>query len=130
MPTRPQLSISKTDYKVARSCAAKLYYRMNKYPSSKDGDEYIELLAEGGYMIGAIASLLFEDAVLVDEPDHDQAVALTQEYFKHENIILLEAAFESQRKFARPDILIKQGDTLTLIEVKAKSFDSSVENPI
>jgi hypothetical protein len=129
MPTRPPLSISKTDYKVARSCPAKLYYRMNKYPSTKDGDEYMELLAEGGYMIGAIASLLFEGAVLVDEPDHDKAVALTQEYFKQENIILLEAAFENQGKFARPDILIKQGNTLTLIEVKAKSFDSTEENP-
>ncbi len=80
-------------------------------------------------MIGAIASLLFENAVLVDEPDHDKAVALTKEYFKRENIILLEAAFESQGKFARPDILIKQGNALTLIEVKAKSFDSSEERP-
>ena len=129
MSSRPFLSISKTDYKVARSCAAKLYYRMNKYPSTKDGDEYIELLAEGGYMIGAIASLLFENAILVDEPDHDKAVALTREYFKQENIILLEAAFESQGKFARPDILIKQGDALTLIEVKAKSFESSEGDP-
>lgn len=127
--TSRELSISKTDYKVARACPAKLYYRMNKYPSIKDGDEYMELLAEGGYMIGAIASLLFEDAVLVDEPDHDKAVAMTQEYIKQENIILLEAAFESQGKFARPDILIKQGDALTLIEVKAKSFDSSEEDP-
>lgn len=127
MPKR-QLLISKTDYKVARSCPAKLYYRMNKYPSAKDGDEYIELLAEGGYMIGAIATLLFDNAVLVDEPDHDKAAALTQEYFKQENIILLEAAFESKGKFARPDILIKQGDALTLIEVKAKSFDSTEEN--
>jgi hypothetical protein len=123
------LSISKTDYKVARSCAAKLYYRMNKYPSTKDGDEYMELLAEGGYMIGAIASLLFEDALLVDEPDHDKSVAMTREYFKQDNIILLEAAFESNGKFARPDILIKQGNALTLIEVKAKSFDSTEENP-
>ena len=129
MPTRPPLSISKTDYKVARSCPAKLYYRMKKYPSTKDGDAYMELLAEGGYMIGAIASLLFEGAVLVDEPDHAKAVTLTQEYFKQANIILLEAAFESNGKFARPDILIKQGDTLTLIEVKAKSFDSTEENP-
>lgn len=129
MQTPRLLSISKTDYKVARSCPAKLYYRMNKYPSTRDDDEYMQLLAEGGYMIGAIASLLFEDAVLVDEPDHDKAVALTNEYFKQENIILLEAAFESKNKFARPDILIKQGDTLTLVEVKAKSFDSSEENP-
>jgi hypothetical protein len=123
------LAISKTDYKVARACPAKLYYRMNKYPSTKDGDEYMELLAEGGYMIGAIASLLFEDALLVDEPDHDKSVAMTREYFKQDNIILLEAAFESNGKFARPDILIKQGNALTLIEVKAKSFDSTEENP-
>jgi hypothetical protein len=129
MPTRPPLAISKTDYKVARSCLTKLYYRMNKYPSAQDGDEYMELLAEGGYMIGSIATLLFDNAILVDEPDHDKAVALTKEYFKQENIILLEAAFESQGKFARPDILIKQGNTLTLIEVKAKSFDSTEGNP-
>lgn len=126
---KPQLAISKTDFKVARECPAKLYYRMLKYPSNKDGDEYMDLLAEGGYMIGAIASLLFEDTILVDEPDHDKAVKLTEEYFKHETIILLEAAFESKGKFARPDILIKQGNQLTLIEVKAKSFDSSEENP-
>lgn len=124
-----KFSISKTDYKVARSCPAKLYYRMNKYPSIKDGDEYMELLAEGGYMISAIASLLFDGAVLVDEPDHDKAVMLTVEYLKQENIILLEAAFESKGKFARPDIFIKQGNALTLIEVKAKSFDSGEEDP-
>ena len=123
------LALSKTDYKVAQDCPTKLYYRMLKYPSNKDGDEYVELLAQGGYMIGAIASLLFADAILVDEPDHDKAKQLTEEYFKQENITLLEAAFESKGKFARPDILIKQGNHLTLIEVKAKSFDSSEENP-
>lgn len=102
---------------------------MNKYPSSKDGDEYMELLAEGGYMIGAIASLLFPEAILVDEPNHDKAVQITQKLIKKENVTLLEAAFESKGKFARPDILIKQGNHLTLIEVKAKSFDSTEANP-
>ena len=127
--SKPILALSKTDYKVAQDCPTKLYYRMLKYPSNKDGDEYVELLAQGGYMIGAIASLLFADAILVDEPDHDKARQLTEEYFKQENITLLEAAFESKGKFARPDILIKHGNDLTLIEVKAKSFDSSEENP-
>ncbi len=122
------LALSKTDYKIARSCLTKLYYRLRKYPSNVDGDEYMELLAQDGYMIGAIASLLFPDAVLVDEPDHDKAVQLTHQYLQQENVTLLEAAFESGGKFARPDILIKQGIHLTLIEVKAKSFDSSKEN--
>ncbi|MBK8784644.1 MAG: DUF2779 domain-containing protein [Anaerolineales bacterium] len=122
------LALSKTDYKIARSCLTKLYYRLRKYPSNVDGDEYMELLAQDGYMIGAIASLLFPDAVLVDEPDHDKAVQLTHQYFQQENVTLLEAAFESGGKFSRPDILIKQGDHLTLIEVKAKSFDSSKDS--
>lgn len=128
MPKR-SLALSKTDYKTARECPTKLYYRMNKYPSNTDGDEYIELLAEGGYMIGAIASLLFPDAIMVDEPDHFKAMGLTRGYFQRENVTLLEAAFESKGKFARPDILIKQGNHLVLIEVKAKSFDSSEEDP-
>jgi len=128
MPNR-SFSLSKTDYKVARECPTKLYYRMNKYPSAKDGDAYVELLAQGGYMIGAIASLLFPDAIMVDEPNHAKAMQLTREYFQRENVTLLEAAFDSNGKFARPDILVKQGTHLTLIEVKAKSFDSSEANP-
>jgi len=122
------LALSKTDYKTARDCHTKLYYRMLKYPSNKDEDEYMELLAQGGYMIGAIASLLFPEAISIYEPNHDKAVQVTQEHFQKENVTLLEAAFESNGKFARPDILIKTGDHLTLIEVKAKSFDSSEPN--
>lgn len=80
-------------------------------------------------MIGAIATLLFPSAVRVDEADHDQALARTHELMQRQNVTLLEPAFESHGKFARPDILIKAGPSLTLIEVKAKSFDSSAENP-
>ncbi len=123
------LALSKTDYKIARSCHTKLYYRMLKYPSNKDEDEYMELLAQGGYMIGAIASLLFPEAIAIYEPNHDKAVQITQEHLQKENVTLLEAAFVSNGKFARPDILIKIGDHLTLIEVKAKSFDSTEPIP-
>lgn len=80
-------------------------------------------------MIGAIASLLFPGAILVDEPNHDKALKITHDLIKKENVTLLEAAFESKGKFARPDILIKHGNHLTLIEVKAKSFDSTEASP-
>lgn len=119
------LLLSKTDYKIAQECPTKLYYRVCKYPSTKDDDEFMELLAQGGYMIGAIASLLFPDAILIDEPDHGKAIELTQNYLREENVTLLESAFESGGKFARPDILVKKGSNFTLIEVKAKSFDPS-----
>jgi Domain of unknown function(DUF2779) len=128
MPNHP-FALSKTDYKIARGCPTKLYYRMLKYPSNTDGDEYMELLAQGGYMIGAIASLLFPEAVAIYEPNHTKAVRITQEHLQKENVTLLEAAFVSRGKFARPDILIKKGVHLTLIEVKAKSFASTEPNP-
>jgi len=128
MPKR-LLSLSKTDYKTARDCPTKLYYRVLKYPSIKDEDEYMELLKDGGYMIGALASLLFPGAVPVYDADHEAAIQTTRGHLQKENIILLEAAFESKGKFTRPDILVKEGSRLTLIEVKAKAFDSSEPNP-
>ncbi len=127
--SRPLFAISKTDFKVARACPTKLYYRLNRYPSTRQTDPYLSLLSEGGYMISAIATLLFPNAVTVAETDHAQALARTQELMQRQNVTLLEPAFESQGKFARPDILIKTGPSLTLIEVKAKSFDSNTDNP-
>ena len=47
--------LSKSDFKVARSCATKLYYKKLDYLSVRDDDAYLRFLADGGYMIEAIA---------------------------------------------------------------------------
>ena len=47
--------LSKSDFKVAQTCPTKLYYKKNKYPSQKDENEYLVLLADGGFMIGRLA---------------------------------------------------------------------------
>ena len=39
--------LSKSDYKIARSCPTKLYYRKSHYPSALDADPYLERLADG-----------------------------------------------------------------------------------
>ena len=48
---------------------------------------------------------------------------------QREQVTLFEAAFESHGKFARADILVKNGAQLTLIEVKAASLDANQGNP-
>src|SRR6266480_3076111 len=41
--------LSKSDFKVARTCATKLYYKKLGYPSIRDDDQYLQFLADGGY---------------------------------------------------------------------------------
>ena len=44
-------------------------------------------------MIGAIAKLLFPEAVAINERGSQQALQATQELIAQENVTLLEAAF-------------------------------------
>ena len=50
--------LSKSDFKTARSCPTKLYYRKRGYPSLADGDEYLAFLAECASRLNVIASML------------------------------------------------------------------------
>lgn len=55
--------LSKSDFKIARTCATKLYYKKLGYPSARDGDEYLQFLADGVYMVEAVAKLLHPEGV-------------------------------------------------------------------
>jgi hypothetical protein len=116
------MHLSKSDFKVARTCGTKLYYRKLRYPSNLDGDPYLEFLADGGYMVETIAKLLFPEGTEIGFDSGDQAVALTQEAMKKENVTLFEATFLLDQLLARVDILEKRGKRIRLIEVKAKGF--------
>jgi len=113
-------TLSKSDFKVASGCITKLYYRKNKYPSATEGNEFMELLAEGGYMVGKLAQLLYPGEMI----DIKNAVADTAAHLSKQNVCLHEATILSNGKIIRIDILNKKGNTLELIEVKSKSWNS------
>jgi hypothetical protein len=119
--------LSKSDFKVARTCATKLYYRKLGYPSTRDDDEYLQFLANGGYMVEAIAKLLYPEGIEVgfDKGPEESAAETMRFLQRHESITLFEATLFVEQKLARTDILRKQGNTLELIEVKAKLIDTS-----
>jgi Domain of unknown function(DUF2779) len=114
--------LSKTDFKVAQTCATKLYYKKLGYPSTRDNDEYLQFLADGGYMVEAIAKLLHPEGIEVGfEKGPEESAAETMRLLQaHDTITLFEATILSGQKLARVDILRKQGNDLDLIEVKAK----------
>src|SRR5262249_50231766 len=124
--------LSKSDFKVARTCATKLYYRKLGYPSTLDDDKYLQFLADGGYMVETIAKLLYPGGIEIgfDKGPEESAAETIGLLNAHEEITLFEATLLFKQRLARVDILRKQGNTFELIEVKAKSVDTSTdENP-
>ena len=119
--------LSKSDFKVARTCATKLYYRKLGYASARDDDEYLQFLADGGYMVEAIAKLLYPEGIEVGfDNGPEESVAETMRLLQaHDTITLFEATLIFGEKLVRLDILRKQGDAFELIEVKSKLTDSS-----
>ena len=126
---RMKAYLSKSDFKVARTCATKLYYKKLGYPSTRDDDEYLKFLADGGYMVEAIAKLLYPEGIEIGfEKGPEESAAETMRVLQtHETVTLFEATLISGQKLARADVLRKQGNEFELIEVKAKLIDSSAK---
>ena len=118
--------LSKSDFKIARDCPTKLYYDKRGYASLVDGDEYMRLLAEGGYMVEEIARQLYPGGRAIDYfGGHEAAAKATADAVRPAHAVLYEATFISAGKLVRVDILEKNGNRFDLIEVKAKSWDSA-----
>lgn len=118
--------LTKSRYKLAKECAHKLFYTSKKeYYNSKFDDEFLLALAEGGFQVGELAKHYYPGGVNIDTLDFEQALKQTNQLLEKDNIIIYEAAFLSDTLFIRADIIIKSGNNIHLIEVKAKSFDPS-----
>ena len=119
------LYLSKSDFKVAQTCPTKLFYKKNGYPSANEENDYLMMLADGGYMVEKIAKLLHaEGREMKYGGAHEQAAQETLKALAADQITLFEATLMSGGKLARVDILKKSGNVFDLIEVKAKSYDT------
>ncbi len=117
--------LSKSDFKIASTCPKKLVYKKASFMTMNDANEYMEMLAQGGHIIGKYAQLTFANAIEVNGGTIDHVIDETKRYIEqNENITLLEAAFSSNGKVIRTDILEKKKNVLNIIEVKSKSHDS------
>ena len=116
--------LSKSDFKVAHTCPTKLWYKKHGYPTSSDQNEFMKMLANGGFIFGKLATLLFPKGVEI-EGGMEEAIRSTEEKLAtNENIILFEPAISINDQLVRVDILQKIGNVIRVIEVKSKSFDS------
>lgn len=122
---RPR-TLSKSDFIRARDCPAKLYFRENGYPDANERDAYMAMLADGGYMVEALAKARYPNGIQLEygrDPASD--FARTRAALEAPNVTLFEATLLVGRRQARVDILEKRGHVVRLIEVKAKSFNGT-----
>jgi hypothetical protein len=123
--------LTKSRYKLALECPVKLFYTGKKeYANVKVEDPFLEALAQGGFQVEELARMEYPEGVLVagEHFDYDGAIATTNELLQQENVVIFEAAFAFENLFIRTDILIKNGNNIELIEVKAKSFNPNDPN--
>lgn len=121
--------LTKSRFKLALECPTKLYYtgKRNIYYDGKLDNEFLKALAEGGFQVGELAKLYYRNGVNISTLDYEEALDQTNELLKQDNVIIYEAAFRFENLFIRADIVIKKGNDLHLIEVKAKSFDEKAD---
>lgn len=115
--------LTKSDFKSCVDCPTRLYYRMSGFPSTKDDDEFLQFLADGGFMVEFLAKARYPKHVdLVDVRAPQVAFERTRKILaEDDNIAIFEAAANTDKYHVRMDILHKEGKVLRLIEVKSSS---------
>jgi hypothetical protein len=123
--------LTKSRFKTALECPNKLYFTSKKqYANNKSEDPFLKALASGGFQVEELARLHYPEGVFINTEnyEYDKAVLLTHEALQNDEVVIYEAAFQFDGLFIRTDIIVKKGNSIKLIEVKAKSFNPNEEN--
>jgi len=118
--------LTKSRFKLATECPTKLFYTKKiKYADQKLDDAFLLALADGGFQVGELAKLYFPGGHDIKSLDYDTSLAQTNALLALDQVTIYEAAIATESLFIRADILVKDGDHLSLYEVKSKSYDGS-----
>ena len=117
--------LTKTRFRQGLECPIKL---TGNYKESNEKDDFLSALADGGFQTEELSRLHYKNGILIEEYDSDISVSKTNDLLKKHECVIYEAAFLHDGLFVRTDILVKTDKTIKVIEVKAKSFDSTMES--
>lgn len=120
--------LTKSRFNLGMQCPTKLYYTgKREYANKNIDDSFLLALAKGGFQVGELAKHYFAGGHNIETLDYKEALQETNELLLKDNVTIYEAAVRYDNFFIRTDILIKEGNKIELVEVKAKSIRSSDE---
>ncbi len=117
----PGPNLSKSRFMAGRQCERLLWLRVNE-PSAPELTTTWRLrdLFEQGHQVGELARRRFPGGVLVDLPHDDpRRETITRQYLAGGAPAIFEATFVADRTYIAIDILLKESDGYTIIEVKS-----------
>lgn len=115
--------LTKSRFKLALECPSKLYYTGKpEYANTHSDNEFLAMLADGGFQVGELAKLKYPDGIDIKAKQVARAIAETTELLRQDTITLFEPAIVHEGFLVRVDVLRKRGQVLEVIEVKAKSY--------
>ncbi len=123
--------LTKSKFKIGLSCPNKIVYTFDdRYANRSSEDSFLASLAEGGFQVEALARMHYPNGFFLEAQrgDYQSAWEETKTLLKQDEVVIYEASFLMNNLFVMSDIIVKKGNTLKLIEVKAKSFDSTNSN--
>ena len=126
-------TLSKSRFKLALECPTKVFYSLDRrYVNTKNEDEFLQALADGGFQVGELAKRMYaaEDpaAVEITAREEGEQVRQTTEVLGRPAATVFEGTVKHGDMLVRVDVLRKRGDVVDLIEVKSKSFDPNRED--
>ncbi len=122
--------LTKSRFKLATECPTKLFYTgKSEYANQNLDDSFLLALADGGFQVGELAKYYFPGGRDIETLDYDEALAETNKLLELDQVTIYEAAIATDNLFIRADILVKNGNRLSLYEVIAKSFDPEAKDP-
>ena len=126
-------TLSKSRFKLALECPTKVFYSLDRrYVNTKNEDEFLQALADGGFQVGELAKRMYaaEDptAVEITAREEGEQVRQTTELLGRPAATVFEGTVKHGDMLVRVDVLRKRGNVVDLIEVKSKSFNRNRED--
>lgn len=108
---------TKSRFKLTTECPTKLFYTgKSEYANQNLDDSFLLALADSGFQVGDLAKCSFPDGHDIKRLDYDEALAKTNRLLQQDQVTSYEADIATNKLFIRADILIKNGNRLSLYE--------------
>jgi len=117
------MTLSKSQYIRGLQCHKSLWLYKNKPELRDTADSSQESLFNTGHDVGELACQLFPNGLEIkfDSDNFDGMITKTKELIENGCEVIYEATFKQDGIFAMTDILVKNGDSWDIYEVKAST---------